>query len=244
MTGQENGERVVAYKLNEIRMSGDTGEFSFVEFLGEKGEDGKYPSQPLGKEIQGVILKMRWRLFKYEEMPDGSPKISSTSEFDNKLTDKIVIFGSNEKGLAVDLKEKYGLATQRVLYVYLPSLKEIVRIAVKASSLSGDKNPNKEQGLFEYLDKFNSDKEYVHEYLTKFGSVERKDPKGNKRKDYCAMSFSIGEKVTDASKEKVIEMIKDVHERTSKTAFADEYVAPATPSQDGSIDEAAFDIPF
>jgi len=42
MTGQQGGERVVAHKLNEIRMSGDDGKFTYLELLGEKGADGKY----------------------------------------------------------------------------------------------------------------------------------------------------------------------------------------------------------
>lgn len=233
MTGQASGDRVPVYKLNEIRMSGDTGAFSLVKLLEEKGEDGRYQTMEIGGVLQGVILKMRWKLSRYDEQPDGSGKFTSTSEFDNKNTDKIVVLGSNEKGLAFDIKEKYNLGSQRVLYVYVPAIKEIVRVIVKASALSGDKNPAGELGLFEYVDQFNAQDDFLHEYLTIFGSVHRKDPKGNKRKDYDAMTFTRGEKLTDAAQEKVIEMIKEVHEKTTKTPFADDY-APTVVGSDNT----------
>jgi hypothetical protein len=86
--------------------------FVLRETLGEKGEDGRYPTKELGKTVGGVILKMRWRLAKFET---NKPSIMS-SEYDKKNTDTVVLFGSNEKGLAVDLKEKYSLGSQRVLF--------------------------------------------------------------------------------------------------------------------------------
>jgi hypothetical protein len=152
MTGQKSGERVATYKLNEVRMNGDNGSFSLMELLGEKGADGKYPVKPLGLGLDGVILKMRWRLFKYEELADGSVKVTTSSEYDFKTKDTVVIFGTNEKGNAAAMKERYALNSQRVLYVYLPTHKEIARVIVKASALSGDKNPGKEMGLLEYVD--------------------------------------------------------------------------------------------
>ena len=76
-------------------------------------------------------------------------------------------------------KEKYGLGSKRVLYVYLPSRDEIVRVIVKPSALDGDKNPNGEMGLFNYVDVFRKGSDFLHEYQTKFFGVERKDPSGN-----------------------------------------------------------------
>ena len=152
MTGQHAGERTPTYKLNEVTMSGDDGSFRMRQVLSEKGEDGRYPTKDLGKELNGVILKMRWRFFRFEE---ETQSLSST-EYDNKNTDQITVFPSKEKGLAFAMKEKYGLSTQRVVYLYMPSEKQVVRLIVKASALSGDKNPNKEMGLFEYIDDLNS----------------------------------------------------------------------------------------
>ena len=77
-------------------------------------------------------------------------------------------------------------ASQRVLYVYMPGIKEMVRVIVNASALSGEKNPNSKLGLFDYVDKLNEEGSYIHEQLTEFSSVERTDP--NPRKSYHAMT--------------------------------------------------------
>jgi hypothetical protein len=181
---------------------------------------------------------------------DGSAKITSTSEFDNKNTDKVIVFGSNEKGLAADIKDKCQLGSQRVLYVYLPKRDEIVRMIVKPSALSGDKNPDKDAegksipralGLFEYVDQLNADGAFLHENMTTFGSVYREDAK-NKRKSYFAMTFSVGEKLGEEQAVKAVEMVKEVHEKTTTTNFADEYVPPAASGASGGIDYPAEDI--
>jgi hypothetical protein len=252
LTGQAGtGDRVPAFKLNEIKMSGDTGEFSLREILGTKGEDGRYPVKELGKVVRGVILKMRWRLTRYEEQSDGKGGKTSTtwmtSEFDNKSADKVVLFNNNEKGIAADIKVKHALGSQRVLYVYVPGLNQTVRLVVKASGLSGDKNPNSELGLFEYVDSFDMPaREYLHEYLTEFTGVYRED-KTNPRKSYWAMTFKRGKEIETENKVKIIDMIKEVHEKVG-TKFADTYTPPVAaegieyPQQDDAINPD--DIPF
>lgn len=250
MTGQTNGDNVVAYKLNEIRMSGNDGKFTYLQLLGEKNEDGKYPSQEIGSSFQGIIIKMRWRMFSYNEDATGKADIISTSEYDNKNTDRVYVFGRGDKGIAAEIKEKYQLGSQRVLYVYLPKGDEIVRVIVKPSALDGDKNPGGELGLFNYVDSFRTGNDYVHEYLTKFFGVERKDPKGNSRKDYWAMAFERGDRLRPETIEKVGSLIQEVHQKTSLTNFADEYVPPPkvtgtdtdSMADTGEVDAA--DIPF
>ena len=229
MTGQQSEEKVVAYKLNEIRMSGNDGKFTYLELLGEKNEEGKYPTKEIGLAFEGVIIKMRWRLFKYDEDATGKAYVISTSEYDNKATDKVFVFGKNERGIAQEVKEKYQLGSQRVLYVYSPKRDEIMRVIVKPSALTGDKNPNKEMGLFEYVDMFRNGNTYLHEFMTKFSGVERKDPK-NPRKDYFAMTLAQGDRLRPETIEKVGALIKEVHEKTTGTPFADEYVP--TPTED------------
>lgn len=251
MTGQKGAERTPAYKLNEIKMSGDDGAFSIKEVLSEKGEDGKYPVRPLGEAVDGVILKMRWRLTRYVESPGRS---LMTSEYDNKNTDKVIEFSTGDKGVAVDMKEKHKLSTQRVLYVYIPKEKEVVRIIVKASALSSDNNPEidgkRALGLFEYIDEYNSSETYVHDYVTHFSSVFREgknsDGSKNKRKDHYAMTFEAGRILTDTEKEKVLGMIKDVHEKTSANKnFAEEYVAPQESEESAPQEEInPDDVPF
>ena len=165
MTGQAGGASAgQAYKLKEARLNGDKGEFAMVDLTVEK-VDGKYPSSTLGKSFEGVVIKRRWRLFKYEELPDkdGRKKahVTATSEYDIKnkgpfddqaLVDTVVVFGTKEVGRAGDIKEQYGLSTQCVLYVYVPGLKEVVRVIVKPSALKGEGNPGGEFGLFDYQD--------------------------------------------------------------------------------------------
>ena len=134
-----------------------------------------------------------------------------SSEYDLKMQDTVVLFGSNEKGIPGELKEKYKLGTQCVLYVYVPGAKELVRVIVEASALSGDKNPNGEMGLFECYDSFKlADGELLLDYLTEFGSVYREDTQ-NKRKSYWAMTFA-RKKIEPENREKMIEMLKDIRE--------------------------------
>jgi hypothetical protein len=55
-------------------------------------------------------------------------------------------------------------------------------------------------GLLEYIDDLNSSESLVHEYITTATGVHRADPKGNKRKDYVAMTFKVGRVLTDGEK--------------------------------------------
>lgn len=226
ITGQESGERINVYKLNEIKMSGDDGTFSMREVLAEKGEDGKYPVKDLGDHVDAVIIKMRWRLTRYEELPDNKSIYYMTSEYDSKNTDKVVLFTNMEKDIAVKIKEKYGLGTQQVVYAYVPALKQVCRIIVKASGLGSEKNPNKELGLFDHKNSFTESNTFIDDFITHFSSVYREDEK-NKRKSYYATVFSTGRELTDTEKEKIATLREEVHEKTSANKnFADEYTPP------------------
>lgn len=239
-TGQ-NGDRVAAYKLNEVRMNGDTGMFSLVELLSPKNDKtGKFNIQELGTSVEGVILKMRWKLSKFKE---GEPGLN-TSEYDNKNTDRVVLFGTNERGLAANMKERFALTTQRVLYVYLPKHKEIVRIIVKASGFK-KKNPNDPAGLFDFTDEHDKAKTYFHKTWTtfscKFQEGKNQDGSPNKRKDHYSMTFAIGAPLTDEQQQKVYAMIDDVDSKTTAIAaqFADNY----EPKPDQEITPGSIDYP-
>lgn len=228
-TGQAGGSGAgQAYKLKEVRLNGDKGEFSMVDLTVEKGEDGKYPTSTLGKSFEGVIIKRRWRLFKYEELPGKNgekPKanVTATSEYDIKskgpyddqaLVDTVVVFGTKEVGPAAVIKDKYGLSTQCVLYVYIPGLKEVVRVIVKPSALKAEGNPGGELGLFDYQGLFKKDGLWLHEWTTKFGSVYRED-KSNPRKSYWAMTFAKGHEVSAENKPRIGEMVEEVYAKTT-----------------------------
>jgi hypothetical protein len=237
--GMGGGEKIEAYKLNEVKMSGDTGEFTLREILGDKGEDNRYPVVELGKEVKGVILKRRWRLYRYEEKA-GIVTTYLTSEYDFKTKDEVIEFHTKERGIAGEVKERLGLGTQCVLYVYLPGRKEIVRVIVKASALSGERNPEGVLGLFDYLDGFDFNAgELPCDYTTIFGSTFREDEK-NKRKSYYATTFSRGEAVKEENREKVREMIEEVHGKTGQPAPAVSEEKIEYPVEDINPD----DIPF
>jgi hypothetical protein len=215
MTGQTGRERFPSYKLNEVTMSGDDGSFRLKEILGPKNTEGKYNVEQLGQELHGVILKMRWRLSRYEE--EGQSL--ATTEYDNKHQDEVVVFPMKDRGNAATMKERYKLSTQRVVYLYVPAKQQIVRLIVKASGLSGDKNPKEEKGLFEHIDEFNETNTLAHEFVTTCKGVFREgqntDGSRNKRKDHYAMSFSTGRKLNESELAKVEGMIRDVHEKTA-----------------------------
>jgi len=240
-TGQAGGAGAgQAYKLKEIRLNGDKGEFSMVDLTIEKGQDGKYPSVTMGKSFEGVIIKRRWRLFKYEELPDGKggkkANVTATSEYDIKnkgpyddaaLVDTVVVFNTKEVGTAGVIKEKYGLSTQCVLYVYIPGLKEVVRVIVKPSALNGDNNPGGELGLFQYQDAFKKEGLWLHEWTTKFGSVYREDL-ANPRKSYWAMTFAKGHEVSEENKPLIAQMVEEVYAKTTgNPEFAKSWKQPS-----------------
>ena len=248
--GMDSGERVPQYKLPKVTMSGDNGEFKLLDLTAEKGEDNKYPQRDLGKSIDGVILKMRWQLQRYEEGKNGTNStFYSSTEYDNKFKDDVTVFPTKDKGNAVAMKEKHNLGTVRIVYFYMPKEKQIVRLVVKASALSGDKNPDSETqlGLFEYLDEYANTETLPCEFITTCTGVHRADPNGNKRKDYFAMTFAAGRKLTESEFAKVEAMMLDVNEKTmSPKPIEDEME-----QQDKALDEAlaseddiASSIPF
>lgn len=209
MMGLKGGE-TPSLRLNEVSLNGDTGKFNLIDLVKGKGEDGKYPTEELGESVKGVILKMRWRYFKIE--PDGAGyKVTSSSEYDDKRTDEVVIFSEKDRGLAMDMKEKYDLSTQRVIYTYLPDYKQIVRLIVKSSALDGEKNPNGEMGLFDYQNAMEDALELPIDFITEFGAVQREE-----RVKYYAMTFKKARELTETERAKCVDMLMDVHSKTKQ----------------------------
>lgn len=205
------------YKLNKVLMSGDDGSFTFTDLLSERQKGQKPEKQPIGQKFEGVILKMRWALTRFDE---PSNTFFSSTEYDSKANDKVTIYPPKDSGSVEAMKAKYSLSTQRVIYMYYPARKEIVRFYVKASGLTGSKNPNKEQGLFEYLDEIAMQDSLPCEYITECKGVFRKgtnqDGTPNKRKDHFASCFSRGRQLTDSETAKMYELINEVDEHTKK----------------------------
>lgn len=206
----------VSLKLNEVSLNGDTGKFNLIDLIGGKNEDNKYNVVELGDAIVGVILKMRWRYFKLTPRGDQYD-VTSSSEYDNKHTDEVIIFGKDDKGLAKEMKEKYELGTQRIVYTYLPDRKEVVRLVVKSSALDGEKNPNGELGLFEYQREFEELQELPIDYITQFDRVQRTG-----RVNYYAMTFNKGRVLTEGERGKCVELLTDIHGKTKSVKVVTE----------------------
>ena len=215
MMGMNSGGGSAIYKLNKIEMSGDNGSFKLTDLITEREKGAKPNSEGLGDTLEGVILKMRWKLSRYEE----SGSLNST-EYDDKWKDTITVYPLKDKGSVPAMKEKYKLATQRIVYFYVPAKKEVVRLVVKSSALSADdKNPNGELGLFDYIDEFAHDEMLPCQFITICKGVFREgknaDGSPNKRKDHFAMSFSKGRQLTDVEFEKIQALMIDVNEKTN-----------------------------
>ena len=213
--GMGTGGGAPMYKLNRVQMSGDDGTFKLSDLLKDREKGTKPDIADMGKELDGVILKMRWALSKYDE---PNSMFYSSTEYDDKWKDQVTIYPSKEKGSVENMKAKYALSTQRIVYMYVPSWKQIVRLIVKASALSGDKNPNGEKGLFEYIDEYMQTETYPCDYITScvgvFRSGKNQDGTPNKRKDHYAMTFSQGRILTETEQAKVQQMMIEVNEKT------------------------------
>ncbi len=211
--GMNQGEGKAFYKLNKVQMSGDDGTFKLVDLMSEREKGARPNSEELGKSIEGVILKMRWQLSRFEE--SGS---YNSTEYDNKWEDEVTIYPNKEKGTVEAMKAKYNLSTQRVVYFYLASKKEIVRLIVKSSAFSKEKNPNGELGLWDYIAEFGEDL-LACEFMTICTGVARKgtnkDGSENKRKNHVAMSFKRGAQLTEVQFAKIQELMEEVQEKTT-----------------------------
>ena len=221
MLGMNVGGGASIYKLNKVTMSGDDGNFKLLNLVSERDKGTKPESEVLGDKFEGVILKMRWHLTRFEE----SGSLSST-EYDDKWQDTVTVYPMKDKGSVSVIKEKYKLATQRILYMYFPAKQQIVRFVVKASGLTKDKNPNGELGLFEYIDEFAQTETLPCEFITTCKGVFREgknqDGSPNKRKDHYAMSFSLGRKLTDSELKKVKKMMVEVNKKTISQKIEEE----------------------
>jgi hypothetical protein len=85
----------------------------------------------------------------------------------------------------------------------------------KPSALSGDKSANGELGLFEYVDGFNKEKKFLHEWMTEFGTAERSEAV-----KYFAMTFRAYKEIEAENKPHMVEMLKEIQEKVG-TQFAD-----------------------
>lgn len=234
------------YQLNQIEFNGQKGTFVERMLLGEKSGDGKYEKRDLGQEVKCVFLKHRRVLSQY--VKDG--KSLNTNEHKGK-DDYVFLSGANEKGIASNLREKYQkLRVKQIVYAYVPSLGEVVRIVIKGKSLfSEDKN---RFGYYDYVSSFEKG-DHAWMYWTELKPVQMQGELGS----YYAMELVKGEKLTDGQMEKIAGLIEEV---TVKMDVVEEYykakapqeLAKAVEQEDEEIDDGSTsdesiniaDIPF
>lgn len=210
LTGETAFKKAPVLNLNQIALNGKTGSFTKKLMLDEKDTDGKYQKQDLGKDIEVVFLKHRRRLFKF----NATTRSLETNEHSTK-SDRVMLYGPNEKGTAEELREKYPeLRTQQIVYAILVSTGEVVRILIKGASLGSEKTEKGVMKYYDYLGSFGD--EHSYQYKTILKPVEETGNMGS----YWCISFVRGEKLTDTQLEKVTTSIKEIHAEITKM---DEY---------------------
>lgn len=249
--GNEGGSAV--YRLDKVTMSGDNGKFTITDLVSERQKGVKPTVESLGETVEGVILKMRWVLEYWDE---SSRTFYGSTEYDDKWKDTVTVYPVKDKGSVETMKAKHKLKTLRVIYMYLPAKKQIVRLMVKASALSGkDKNVNGELGLFEYIADFANDEALPCEFVTECTGVFRagtnQDGTPNKRKDHYAMTFARGRALTESEFAKIQTSMIEVNEKTNapkaeepeevdESQAIDDAFDAAFPTEEKTSDEAPF----
>ena len=227
MTGESNFKRPTRY--DEVTFNGNKGEFFFRGKDAEKGDDGKYPKESLGKEMSVVFLKIR-RVLQAKYKPN-TPTLR-TSEH-NRKGDAVTLFeGSMKLGNVLAdtiLSKERGLYTNQIIYCCFFSREEgkgeVARLIIKGSSLGSDKTAKGVMKFYDYMQSF-KDNDHLHNFFTKLVPVGEEGPNGT----YYAIDFQRGEKLSEAQQKYVDSLIKEVHEAIQENDRRFAVTAPDTQS--------------
>jgi len=139
----------------------------FFKPTGEKDEKGNNVMQKIGKEMAGVIIKVRKKI----ESPYESKEKHYSNEFDG-YNENIELQDGNNKnktlivGSYQDIKSSFpDIKLKNVLYIYSDQDQQVYKMDVRSGSLSS---------LWDYLKKFDvrseelGAKDTVMRYITKF----------------------------------------------------------------------------
>jgi hypothetical protein len=225
-------------EAREIRLDGEKGTFNFIEKEGDE-----YVKKPIGEKLSLVLLRKRRTL---NDLSQGM----GTSEH-NVPSNNVTLYikgGTNEKGVASELREKYaGLRTNEIFYGLYGPDNELVKLTIKGASLGSEAKPKDSVPLYEYFNKFGRN-EHIYEYVTDLSAIQETN---KMKKSYYAISFSKGDKLTDMSL--VGETLKELHntfkelddyysdKKTVTSEMIEENIAPI-PEYDG--DMTVEDMPF
>lgn len=198
--------------LPTVRLQGKEGYYLKIENNKEKD----LARTELGKEISGVILRVRRKLvgsdlFSTEHNSYNDIISLSKSEYSNQLGKNVV------KKIAVDraknLKEAFGndISTTQIVYFLLKveSGFELVKFNVKGASLGSKSKEKDSVGFYDYIkNSFNrsGNDEHAFEYITNCDVREERGSKGV----YYVSSFKRGEKLGDEDMAIVAENLEKI----------------------------------
>lgn len=200
-------------KLPGIRIDGNNGDILLTHLDKEKDpETNKYPQEKLEGNVDVIFIKVRRKLM--EGNQDGI--VCSTSEH-NTTGDVVKLYqkdGASRVGLAQDFRDENDrLKTEQIVYALYNG--NLVRVSFKGTSL---REINKTDGFYGYLQKFNKDKPFFF-YKTRLSKVQSD-------KGYYGFRYQCSsEPIDEATKEVVIEKLKEIH------AICEEYDAGITNSK-------------
>ena len=206
MTGEGNFRR--DNKYSEVTFNGAKGEFFFRDKDAEKDEaTGKYPKENLGQSLEVVVLKIR-RMLQEKYRPNA--QLYRTTEH-NVKGDRVLLYKGKDRAGVVTADKELAMTnrmyTHQVVYCYSPVKREVVRLIVKGASLGSEKTSKGVLKFYDYIQSF-KEGEHLRDFMTKLVPVPEEGPNGS----YYAIDFQRGEALDDAKKEKVIGLIKEVHE--------------------------------
>jgi len=208
-SGAENTRSAPFYQIPLITFDSGIGQF----YLSRKTESGELEKEEteLGDKLTGVILKVRvaygefakdnsYRLFTNEQNSKNGNFIltENTKQIGNKIV---------RRGLIDYLKLKYpNLKMRHILYILLPSKKDVAKLTVKGKSFVN---------LLEYYAEFGVD-EHTRDYFSELGVRHEiyTDEKTHEEKEYYSITFLRGREVEN--KEVVAEKIKEIKEAIEK----------------------------
>ena len=185
LSGEKSVRSAPKYELPQIRLNGQKGVFIKTY----KDEQGVYLNEEIGKEISGVVLKIR-RSFGAMTIDDsGEVEEIYFSNEHNDWRDKALLFHKDltkkkvktmllDTGTFKELKSRYtNLKMRQIIYLLFGD--DIVKLEVRGKGLSA---------LFDYYSKFTG-KEHIFQFTTKIGTIKKE----NKAVEYYAMTFEKGE---------------------------------------------------
>lgn len=178
LSGESSIKRV-KYIVPVLKFDGRNGNWNLLT----PDSSGQFVAEPVKKNIEGVILKVRRAFSAFEKIPEGGSIRYFTNEH-NSRTDKLVLFerrsSSNrskmiDEGLIDDLRKRHpSLRMRQNLYFLFQN--EIVKLGVRGKSLAS---------LFSYYKEFEVD-EHIFQFVTRIENHEETNEAGM---TYFVMDF-------------------------------------------------------